>query len=88
MTPAKFAVIITDLNAPGADGFDVVRAARGASPSVHVVMITGYATIDTAVGAVREGTCDLQRAEMTLQLTVQIRNKLVHAYQAVMRMLV
>lgn len=28
----------------------------------------------------------LQRAEMTLQLTVQIRNKLVHAYQAVIRM--
>jgi flagellar hook-basal body complex protein FliE len=81
-------VIVTDLNVPGADGFDVVRAARGASPSVYVVMITGYATIDTAVGAVREGTYDLQRAEMTLQLTVQIRNKLVHAYQGVMRMLV
>lgn len=56
--PGQSAVIITDLNVPSADGFDAVRAARGASPSVYVVMITGYATIDTAVGAVREGTYD------------------------------
>ena len=37
-------------------------------------------------GDVHEAMIALQRAEMTLQLTVQIRNKLVQAYQDVMRM--
>ena len=37
-------------------------------------------------GEVHDAMIALQRAEMTLQLTVQIRNKLVQAYQDVMRM--
>ncbi len=48
---------------------------------------------NTAVGQMLDGTGDvhdamiaLQRAEMTLQLTVQVRNKLVQAYQDIMRM--
>lgn len=50
-------------------------------------------TANTAVADMVQGTGDvhtamiaLQRAETTLQLTVQIRNKLVQAYQDVMRM--
>jgi flagellar hook-basal body complex protein FliE len=37
-------------------------------------------------GDVHDAMIALQRAEMTLQLTVQIRNKLVQVYQDVMRM--
>jgi DNA-binding NtrC family response regulator len=57
-TPAHFQIVITDLNLPGADGFDVLRAARQANPSCYVVIITGYATLDSAVRAVREGAYD------------------------------
>ena len=32
--PKQFAVTTTDLHLPGADGFDVLRAARDANPSV------------------------------------------------------
>ncbi len=46
-----------------------------------------------AVAAMTDGTGDvhtamlaLQRAEMSMQLTVQVRNKLVQAYQDLMRM--
>ena len=48
---------------------------------------------NTAVSQMIDGTGDvhdamiaLQRAELTLQLTVQVRNKLVQAYQDIMRM--
>lgn len=48
---------------------------------------------NVAVSGMLEGTGDvhdamiaLQRADMTLQLSVQIRNKLVQAYQEIMRM--
>ena len=37
-------------------------------------------------GDVHEAMIALQKAEMTLELTVQVRNKLVQAYQDVMRM--
>jgi flagellar hook-basal body complex protein FliE len=50
-------------------------------------------TANTAIGNMMDGTGDvhqamiaLQKAENTLQLTVQVRNKLVQAYQDVMRM--
>ena len=37
-------------------------------------------------GEVHDAMIALQRAEMTLQFTVQVRNKLVSAYQDIMRM--
>jgi len=37
-------------------------------------------------GDVHEAMIALQRSEMALQLTVQVRNKLVQAYQDIMRM--
>lgn len=37
-------------------------------------------------GEVHDAMIALQRADMTLQLTVQVRNKLVQAYQEIMRM--
>lgn len=56
--PEQFNVVITDLNMPGADGFEVLRAVRAANPSCYVVMITGYATLDSAVRAVKAGAYD------------------------------
>ena len=54
---------------------------------------TPESTANTAVQGMLDGTGDvhdamiaLQRAELTLQLTVQMRNKLVQAYQDIMRM--
>ena len=54
---------------------------------------TSDSTANTAVQGMLDGTGDvhdamiaLQRAELTLQLTVQMRNKLVQAYQDIMRM--
>lgn len=56
---------------------------------------TSDQTANNAVTQMIDGTGDvhdamiaLQRAELTLQLTVQVRNKLVQAYQDIMRMAV
>jgi len=47
---------------------------------------TAVTSMVDKTGDVHDAMIALQRAEMTLQLTVQIRNKLVQAYQDVMRM--
>jgi two-component system response regulator HydG len=57
-SPRRFEVVVTDLNMPGADGFEVLRVAKAVNPSSYVVMISGYATLDTALRAVREGAYD------------------------------
>ena len=54
--PSRFTIVLTDINTPGAGGFDVLRTARNGNR--YVVMITGYATLDSAVRAVREGAYD------------------------------
>lgn len=51
-------LIITDLRLPGIDGMDVLKAIRKSRPDISVIMITAYATIDTAVEAMREGAED------------------------------
>jgi flagellar hook-basal body complex protein FliE len=59
---------------------------------VEAVESTG-ADANRAVGGMLTGTTDvhdamiaLQRADLTMQFSVQIRNKLVQAYQEIMRM--
>jgi DNA-binding NtrC family response regulator len=70
----RFDVVITDLHLPGADGFQVLQAARESNPSCYVVMITGYATIDSAVRAVRDGAYDYLAKPFALgQLEIVMR---------------
>ena len=48
-------LIITDLRMRGADGMEVLAAAKKKSADTEVIVITGYATIDNAVQAMRQG---------------------------------
>ncbi|MEZ5284227.1 MAG: response regulator [Vicinamibacterales bacterium] len=51
-------MVITDVNLPGVDGFAVLDAARRANASCYVVIVTGYASLDSAIQAVRGGAYD------------------------------
>lgn len=54
----RFGLVVTDLNLPGADGFAVLQAARQANNNCYVVIVTGYASLDSAIHAVRVGAYD------------------------------
>jgi DNA-binding NtrC family response regulator len=54
----RYMLVLTDINMPGADGLEVLRAARAANASAYVVIITGYASLDSAIQAVRLGAHD------------------------------
>ena len=51
----RFDVILTDLKMPGPDGIEVLRIARKIQSDAEVVMMTGFATVDTAIEAMRAG---------------------------------
>jgi two-component system, NtrC family, response regulator AtoC len=52
---ARFDVILTDLVMPGDSGIDLLRAAKEIHPDIEVILMTGYATADTAIEAMRNG---------------------------------
>jgi DNA-binding NtrC family response regulator len=54
----QFGLVITDINLPGADGFEVLKAAHRVNAACYVVIVTGYASVDSAVRAVRLGAYD------------------------------
>jgi DNA-binding NtrC family response regulator len=53
-----YLAVLTDLKLPGADGLAVLRAARTADPLLPVFLITGFATVETAVEALKAGARD------------------------------
>jgi len=54
----SISVIITDMNMPKMDGIEVLRQAKAIVPNVAVIMVTGYATVDSAVEAMKYGALD------------------------------
>ncbi len=68
---------LVDLRMPGADGLEVLRRAKSGDPTLVVVMMTAYSTVETAVEAMREGAFDyLIKPFKTEALKVQIRRAL------------
>jgi len=51
----EFSVVLTDLRMPEVDGMQVLERSRELHPHSEVIMITGYATIDSAVEAMKKG---------------------------------
>lgn len=49
---------VVDLKMPGLSGLEVVSRIRGIDPFIVIVVITGYATVETAVDAMKEGAYD------------------------------
>jgi len=54
-------LIITDLAMPGLGGIDVLRYAKKINPDVIVIIVTGYASLESAITAIKEGAYDYIR---------------------------
>jgi PAS domain S-box-containing protein len=50
-----FDVAVVDIKLPDASGVELIRPLRAASPHGEVVLVTGFATLDMAIAALREG---------------------------------
>jgi DNA-binding NtrC family response regulator len=54
----SYDVVITDVRLPGADGLQVLQASKRARPDTEVLVMTAYATVESAVEAMRLGADD------------------------------
>jgi DNA-binding NtrC family response regulator len=50
--------VLVDLRMPGKSGIDIVKAIKARHPDMEVVLMTAYATIETAVDAIKQGAFD------------------------------
>jgi len=51
-------VVFLDLKMPGMDGMEVHKRIKSIDPSILVIIITGYATVETAIEAMKQGAYD------------------------------
>ncbi len=75
----SYDLVLLDVWLPGADGLETLRRLREKSPDTRVVMISGHATIATAVSATKLGAYDFIEKPLSLEHTLLIaRNALSH----------
>jgi two-component system, NtrC family, response regulator PilR len=51
-------LVITDMQMPGVGGLELLKKAKELSPSTEVLMMTAYASAESAVEAMKRGACD------------------------------
>ena len=77
-------VVVTDYRMKGTDGVGVLKAVKKINPTVGVILISAYGTVETAVEAMKEGAEDFLVKPINLeQLDALIQRALSH--QAVVR---
>jgi DNA-binding NtrC family response regulator len=70
-------LLLSDLKMPGMDGLELLRRAHDLDPSLPVIMITAFASIESAVAAVKEGAFDYLPKNFTVdQLQVSVERAL------------
>jgi DNA-binding NtrC family response regulator len=54
----KFHIVMLDINMPGMTGIELLRKIKAAKPSVQVLMITAYSTLEKAIDCWEAGASD------------------------------
>ena len=71
----NYDIVILDVKMPGVSGVDVLKEIKGIKPLTEVIMLTGNATVETAIEGMKLGAFDyLMKPCETDDLTVKIDN--------------
>jgi len=58
LKPRVWDIIFLDIKLPGMDGMELQKRIKSVDPDATIIMITAYATVDTAVKSLKEGAHD------------------------------
>lgn len=74
---AEIDVVVLDLQMPGIDGIQVLRKIKELKPLIEVIMLTGHATVETAIDGMKLGAFDflIKPAE-----TAELLEKITRAF--------
>jgi DNA-binding NtrC family response regulator len=71
-------IVLTDIRMPDIGGMRVLRDIKRAKPSLPVVMITGYATAQSAIQAMKLGAMDYLEKPFTPEKIIKVVSTAVH----------
>jgi len=63
----RYLVVLTDLKLPGCSGLDILRESKHADPTVPVILITAFGSVEEAVTAMKEGAFDFIQKPVDLE---------------------
>ena len=73
----EFDVVVSDIKMPGLNGLAVLERSRALKPNLSVILMTGYASLETAIEALRLGAIDYLRKPFELDdLTLSVERAL------------
>jgi two-component system response regulator HydG len=77
---ARFDAIVTDLRMPGIDGIEGLRRFKAKVPEIPVILVTAFATVETAVEAMKAGAFDyLKKPFEPEELEIVVGRAVEHA---------
>jgi two-component system sensor histidine kinase/response regulator len=77
----RFDVLLLDAMLPGMSGLEMLQQVRLIDPELIRLVITGYATVELAVQAIREGAHDFIAKPFTSEMLLQVVNREVERRQ-------
>ena len=63
----RYVLVLTDLKLPGCSGLDVLHETKQADPTIPVILITAYGSVEEAVTAMKEGAYDFIQKPVDLE---------------------
>jgi DNA-binding NtrC family response regulator len=72
-------LLVSDIKMPGMDGLELLQQVKQKDPSLPVIMVTAYATVEKSIQAFRKGACDLLiKPFEPEELLYRVKNALQH----------
>jgi len=71
------AVVVTDLSMPGMDGLALMQEVQRIDPETAIIMMTGYATVDSAIQAMKLGAVDFLKKPYDMDALIAIIKRCV-----------
>lgn len=70
-----FDVVVLDLKMPGIDGIEALKRIKRRRPDIQVVLLTGHATIEKGVEAIKEGALEFLEKPIDLSSLTEAIHK-------------
>lgn len=71
----NYDIVITDLNMPVMDGLETLQRIKQKFPNIEVIVITGFATIENAINAMKQGAFDYITKPISLEHVKVLLNR-------------
>ena len=77
MKSMEFALVLTDIKMPGRTGIDLLEIIHADHPEIPVILLTGYAELDTAIEAIKLGAFDFIKKPFNSEYLIHSINKAI-----------